>query len=82
MRLLASTGARVPGLSRSKRKVAADHFREQIRRSNEFHVAYLEDAKFLRGYGALPIGADGIHQPNCCGYHESPHPDHEREATS
>jgi hypothetical protein len=59
-------------LSRSKRKVAADHFREQIRRSNEFHVAYLEDAKFLRGYGALPIGADGIHQPNCCGYHESP----------
>ena len=41
MRLLASTGARVPSLSRSKRKVAADHFREQIRRSNEFHVAYL-----------------------------------------
>jgi hypothetical protein len=51
MRLLASTGARVPSLSRSKRKVAADHFREQIRRSNEFHVAYLEDAKFLRSYG-------------------------------
>jgi hypothetical protein len=45
MRLLASAGARVPSSSGSKRKVAADHFREQNRRSNEFHVAYLEDAK-------------------------------------
>jgi hypothetical protein len=51
MRLLASTGARVPSGPRSKRKVATDHFHEQIRRSNEFHVAYLEDARILRSYG-------------------------------
>lgn len=37
-------------MSRSKRKVAADHFREQISRSNAFHGEYLEDAKFLEQY--------------------------------
>jgi hypothetical protein len=50
MRLLVNIVARVPSLSRSKRKVAADNFRAQIRRSNELHDEYLQDAEFLENY--------------------------------
>ena len=40
----------VPGMSRSERKKAADQFRRYIRRSNELHVEYLEDAQLLKNY--------------------------------
>lgn len=37
-------------MSRSERKIAADKFRRFIRRSNELHVEYLEDAQLLKNY--------------------------------
>ena len=37
-------------MSRSERKLAADQFRRFIRRSNELHVEYLEDAQLLKNY--------------------------------
>ncbi|MGB5578818.1 MAG: hypothetical protein WBM88_15520, partial [Woeseiaceae bacterium] len=37
-------------MSRSKRQIAADKFRQFIRRSNELHVEYLEDAQLLKNY--------------------------------
>ncbi len=37
-------------MSRSERKKAADRFRRFIRRSNELHVEYLEDAQLLANY--------------------------------
>ena len=37
-------------MSRSGRKLAATRFREQIRRSNELHDQYLEDANLLKNY--------------------------------
>lgn len=42
--------SRVPGMSRSERKTAADRFRRFIRRSNELHVEYLEDEQLLKNY--------------------------------
>lgn len=37
-------------MSLSSRKSAATQFRQHIRRSNELHVGYLEDARLLRNY--------------------------------
>ncbi|MGI9249281.1 MAG: FFLEELY motif protein [Woeseiaceae bacterium] len=37
-------------MSRSERKAAAARFRRHIRRSNELHVEYLEDASLLKAY--------------------------------
>lgn len=37
-------------MSRSNRKAAATRFRQHIRRSNELHVQYLEDAHLLENY--------------------------------
>lgn len=37
-------------MSLSSRKSAAAQFRQHIRRSNELHVGYLEDARLLRNY--------------------------------
>ena len=37
-------------MSRSNRKVAATRFRQNIRRSNELHVEYLEDEHLLKNY--------------------------------
>ncbi|MGB5448936.1 MAG: hypothetical protein WBM80_08430 [Woeseiaceae bacterium] len=37
-------------MSRPKRQIAADKFRQFIRRSNELHVEYLEDAQLLKNY--------------------------------
>jgi len=37
-------------MSRSERKIAAGKFRRFIRRSNELHVEYLEDAQLLKNY--------------------------------
>lgn len=37
-------------MARSNRKVAAERFREHIRRSNELHVEYLEDEQLLKNY--------------------------------
>jgi len=37
-------------MARSNRKAAADRFRENIRRSNELHVEYLEDEHLLKNY--------------------------------
>lgn len=34
----------------SDRKVAADHFRRQIRRSNELHAEYLDDVRLRKNY--------------------------------
>lgn len=41
---------REDSLSRSSRKEAATGFRENIRRSNELHVEYLEDEQLLKNY--------------------------------
>lgn len=37
-------------MSQSNRKAAATRFRQQIRRSNEQHMEYLDDAQFLKNY--------------------------------
>jgi len=37
-------------MARPNRKAAANRFREHIRRSNELHVEYLEDAHLLKNY--------------------------------
>jgi hypothetical protein len=37
-------------MSRAERKAAATRFRQNIRRSNELHVEYLEDALLLKAY--------------------------------
>jgi hypothetical protein len=37
-------------MSRAERKAAATRFRQNIRRSNELHVEYLEDAHLLKAY--------------------------------
>lgn len=37
-------------MTRSQRKAAAIRFRRHIRRSNELHVEYLEDAQLLKNY--------------------------------
>ena len=61
----------------SPRQQAADLFREQIRRSNELHIEYLDDPQLLRSYERfanwqlehlLPFFADLYEQP---GYAEA-----------
>lgn len=37
-------------MTRAARKQAADHFREQIRRSNELHTEYFDNAQLLKDY--------------------------------
>lgn len=40
----------VSSMSRSSRKAEAARFRQHIRRSNELHLEYLDDAQLLRNY--------------------------------
>jgi hypothetical protein len=42
--------APLTSMSRSNRKAAAIRFRQHIRRSNELHFEYLEDAQLLKNY--------------------------------
>ena len=64
-------------MSLSKRKQAAEHFRQQIRRSNELHIEYLDDLQLRKDYERfanwqlehlLPFFADLYDQP---GYAEA-----------
>ena len=54
----------------SKRKAAADKFRGEIRRSNEIHAEYLNDAGFLRDYDRFTVWQLGYLLPFFADLHE------------
>lgn len=54
----------------SKRRAAADKFRREIRRSNEFHTEYLNNADFLKEYDRFTVWQLGYLLPFFADLHE------------